>query len=247
MRLEILPDQETVARRAAEFIAAAARAAVAERGRFLIAVSGGATPLPMLRALAGEKVPWGAVHVFQVDERVAPPGDPDRNLTQLREALVSRVALPPTNLHVMEVENADIDAAAESYARDLAATAGAPVTLDLVHLGLGSDGHTASLIPGDPVLDVTDCDVATTGEYQGRIRMTLTYPVIDQARQILWIVTGAEKASALARLVSGDRTIPAGRVRTASGIIFADEAAAAKLVFHRLDPRTPRSRESDSP
>jgi len=229
MKLEIFPDADEVALRAARWLAARAREAAAARGRFALAVSGGRTPGQMLRALAAEDVPWLAVHLFQVDERVAPLGDPDRNLTHLQDSLLGRVPIPPENLHAMPVEQAHLGAACASYARDLAEVAGSPAVLDVVHLGLGPDGHTASLLPGDPALDVTDADVAATGRHAGRRRMTLTYPVLDRARQVLWVVTGEEKAPVLPRLMAADRTIPAGRVRADHALVLADEDAAASL------------------
>ncbi len=227
MRVEVLPDPEAVARRAAAFVATEARAAIAARGRFTLAVSGGHTPWAMLRALADEDVPWASVHVMQVDERVAPAGDPDRNLTHLRGSLLERVPLPEGQLHAMPVELPDLERAAVQYARTLQAVAGSPPVLDLVHLGLGSDGHTASLVPGDPVLGVRDADVALTGAYQGRRRMTLTYPALDRARHLLWLVTGAEKAAMLARLRDGDPSIPAGQVRRDRALVLADRETAA--------------------
>jgi 6-phosphogluconolactonase len=229
VKFEVLADAEVVAGKAAAIIAAEARDAVVARGCFVMAVSGGHTPWQMLRALAGEKVPWEQVHVVQVDERVAPPGDPDRNLTHLHESLLTRVPLPAEQLHAMPVEAPDLQAAADRYARTLQEIAGSPPVLDLVHLGLGSDGHTASLIPGDPVLDVADTDVALTGAYQWRCRMTLTYPIIDRARRILWVVTGSDKAGPLARLRDADRAIPAGRVRQDHALVLADRAAAGSL------------------
>jgi 6-phosphogluconolactonase len=225
VNLEVLPDAEAVALRAASEIASAARAAVQARGVFAVAVSGGRTPWQTLRALASEDVPWNAVHLFQVDERVAPNGDPDRNLTHIRESLLAAVPLPAGQLHAMGVEDADLAGAAARYARELAAVAGDPPLLDLVHLGLGPDGHTASLVPGDPALDVTRDAVTVTGPYQGHPRMTLTFPVLDRARRILWLVTGAEKRTMLARLRDGDPTIPAGRVRSENATILADTAA----------------------
>ena len=199
------------------------------RGQFVLAVSGGHTPWLMLRALAEEPVPWPEVHLVQVDERVAPAGDPDRNLTHIRESLLTRVPLPADHVHAMPVEAADLDVAADDYTRLLQEVAGSPAILDLVHLGLGPDGHTASLVPGDPVLNVTDSDVALTGVYQGRRRMTLTYPVINRARRILWLVTGTEKAGPLVRLRAGDSSIPAGRVRQGQALVLADREAAAEL------------------
>jgi 6-phosphogluconolactonase len=229
VKVEVLADARAVAARAATVIAADARRAAASRSRFVMAVSGGHTPWVMLRALAGEDVPWSSVHVVQVDERIAPAGDPDRNLTHLRESLLTHAPLPPDHIHAMPVESADLDAAAATYARTLESVAGTPVVLDLAHLGLGPDGHTASLVPGDPVLSVADRDVALTGVYMGRRRMTLTYPVLNRARRILWLVTGADKAPMLPRLIRADRTIPAGRVGQGAALVVADRAAAAGL------------------
>ena len=227
MKVEILPDAEAVAQRAAALVAAEARAAVSERGRFGLAVSGGATPWQMLRGLADEDVPWDCVHVFQVDERVGPAGDPDRNLTHLRKSLCARTALAEDRLHAMPVEDADLESAALRYAREIAEVLGSPPVLDLVHLGLGADGHTASLVPGDPVLEVADADVATTAQpYQGRRRMTITYPLLERARRILWIVTGDAKRTMFERLRAGDTSIPAGRVRRDRAVALADCAAA---------------------
>ncbi len=226
MKVEVFPDVDAVARAGADFIAADARAAVAARGRFTLAVSGGHTPWKMLRLLAQKDVPWSGLHLFQVDERVAPAGDPDRNLTHLQETLLRTVPLPPAQLHAMPVEAPGLAAAAAHYAGTLAAVAGTPPVLDLVHLGLGPDGHTASLVPGDKSLEVTETDVTVAGPYQGRLRMTLTYPVLDRARKVLWLVTGADKVEMLRRLRAGDRTIPAGRVRSERALLLADAAAA---------------------
>jgi 6-phosphogluconolactonase len=226
MQAEVYSDSQGVAHAAAEVIADEARRCIAERGCFNLAVSGGDTPGMMLRALADTSIPWEGVHVFQVDERVAPLGDPARNLTQLHECLLAHVPLRPENVHAMPVEWTDLDAAARSYAAVLCAIAGTPPLLDLVHLGLGVDGHTASLVPGDPSLDVLDAEVALAGPYQGRRRMTLTFPAIDRARRVLWVVTGSEKAAMLERLQAGDRTIPAGRVQQDRAIVISDRAAA---------------------
>jgi 6-phosphogluconolactonase len=226
MNIDILPDDDAVARQGAAIIAAEARAAVASRGRFLVALSGGQTPWQMLGHLAGMDVPWSHIHVFQVDERIAPSGDPDRNLTHLEQSLLAKVAMARENLHAMPVDDANLEAAARRYASLLEELAGAPPVLDLVHLGLGPDGHTASLVPGDPALEVADRDVALTGVYKGRRRMTLTFPVLNRARKIMWLVTGREKAAMLDRLRAGDRTIPAGRVRSQDAVILADRAAA---------------------
>jgi 6-phosphogluconolactonase len=229
MHIEVLADAESVAREAAGLIAQEAWLAVAERGRFIMAVSGGQTPWAMLRALAAEQMPWDRVHVFQVDERVAPAGDPDRNFTHLRESLLEHAQLRARHIHAMPVEAFDLETAAGRYELSLHRVAGSPPVLDLVHLGLGPDGHTASLVPGDPVLDVADRDVALTGVYQGRRRMTLTYPIINRSRLVLWVVTGAEKVEMLTRLRDGDQSIPAGHVRGENSLLLADAAAARQL------------------
>jgi 6-phosphogluconolactonase len=229
MKLEVFEDAEAVARAAAATIAADARAAVAARGRFIMAVSGGHTPWIMLRALANEEVPWKDVHVFQVDERIAPAGDPDRNLTHLRASLLEHAPLPPQQIYAMPVELPDLEAAAKQYAQKLEQVAGSPPMLDLAHLGMGPDGHTASLVPGDPVRNITDAAVGLTGVYMGRRRMTLTYPVLNRSRRILWLMTGSEKVAMLPRLLEGDTTIPAGRISRDQAVVLADRAAAGNV------------------
>jgi len=236
VRIDVLPDADAAAQKAAAVIASQVRAA-APRGRFVMAVSGGHTPWQMLRALASEDLPWERVHVLQVDERVAPAGDPNRNLVHLRESLIEHAPLRPEQIHGMPVEEADLERAAQHYAATLEQLAGSPPVLDLVHLGLGPDGHTASLVPGDPVLRVNDKDVALAGPYQGHRRMTLTYPVINRARSILWLVTGGEKAPVLPRLLAGDQTIPGGRIAQEHAVMIADRAAASQLDENKKEVR----------
>lgn len=229
MKIEIFADAGAAALEAAKLIAKEAGDAVASRGKFVMAVSGGKTPWIMLRDLAQQTVPWKRVHIVQVDERVAPEGDPDRNLTHLRESLLEHAPLAPEQIHAMPVDAGDFEAACTRYAQNLVGIAGSPPVLDLVHLGLGPDGHTASLVPGDRVLEVEDADVALTGIYQKRRRMTLTYPIINRARRVLWLVTGGEKAGMLARLQAGDTSIPAGRVSRENAVVLADRAAASQI------------------
>lgn len=221
-RLEVVADAEEAARRGALLIASEALQVAGSGGRFSFAASGGRDPWTMYRLLRGAELNrhWERVEVFQVDERVAPDGHDDRNLTHLREALP---AAARAQIRPMPVTEPDLDAAAARYDAEL------PGGLDLVHLGLGPDGHTASLVPGDPLLDVRDRRVAVTGEYKGRRRMTLTYPALEQARKAFWLVTGESKRDALARLLDGDHSIPAGRVRAAELLVIADRAAAQGL------------------
>ncbi|HEX2706480.1 MAG TPA: 6-phosphogluconolactonase [Solirubrobacterales bacterium] len=222
VELEVLADERAAARRAAELIAAEGAAAVREHGSFGFAMSGGRSPWAMLAVLGElEEMPWSQTSLFQVDERLASPGSEDRNLTHmvLGLSMDHQSALRP-----MPVTQRDPDAAAREYEASL------PERLDLVHLGLGPDGHTASLVPGDSVLEVSDRRVALTETaYQGHRRMTLTYPALIAARRVLWLVTGAEKCDQLAKLVAGDRSIPAGRVENAEMIVVADQAAAPGL------------------
>jgi len=228
MQIKILDDAASVAQRAAGLIASEAKVAIVDHGHFVFAVSGGNTPWLMLRELAGRDLAWDAIDIVQVDERIAPDGDSDRNFTHITESL-REAPLGSQQIHAMPVTSVDLEAAAAQYAATLQRIAGSPPEIDLVHLGLGADGHTASLVPGDPVLEVTDRDVAITGTYQGRRRMTLTYPLLARARRIVWVVTGKEKAEALRRLWIGDPTIPAGRVRRDWALILADCPAATLL------------------
>jgi 6-phosphogluconolactonase len=219
IELEVAGDEKAASRRAAELIAAAGDEAAGERGRYAWAMSGGRSPWAMLAILGDlEGMPWQQTEIFQVDERVASPGSPDRNLTHMVLGLSME---HQATLRPMPVTQRDLDAAAGEYEASL------PDRLDLVHLGLGPDGHTASLVPDDPVLAVTDRRVALTGtEYQGHRRMTLTYPALGDARQVLWLVTGPDKREPLRKLLAGDESIPAGRVRNENVVVVADEAAA---------------------
>ena len=231
LRLEprVFPDAEAASRAAAEFIAEAARRALAKQDRFLLALSGGRTPGRMFNHLAAERLPWQRVHILQADERVAPAGGAERSLTGLEVNLVMRSSLPHPGLHPMPVEMADLEAGARSYAYTLAQLGGSPPVLDMVHLGLGADGHAASLVPCDAALEVMDRDVAVTGPYKGCSRMTLTFPLLNRARGVLWLVTGEEKAEMLARLCRGDAGIPAGRIQQERAVVFADQEAARAL------------------
>ncbi len=219
---------DDVASAGANFISARMTEAIAERGQFTLALSGGSTPWNMLARLAGQELPWDRVKVVQVDERVAPDGDPERNIVQIRQHFADRISLPTKNLYAMPVSSEDLNGGARQYEQTIVDLAGAEPVIDVIHLGLGGDGHTASLVPGDPVLEVSDRDVATTETYNGRRRMTLTYPVINRARHILWLITGEGKAEMLGRLIEGDGDIPAGRINQVQATVLADDAALGK-------------------
>jgi 6-phosphogluconolactonase len=222
--LVVHDDPAAAAAAAAEVLHDALAATLERAERASLAVSGGSSPGPMFAALAASTLPWERVELFQVDERVAPEGDAARNLTGLIDRLgpevVGRVALHPVPV------NLGPDAAAAEYERALAERLGPSPVLDVVHLGLGDDGHTASLVPGDAALEVADRDVAATGYYRGHRRVTLTYPALDRAALLVWLVTGADKAVPLAQLLAGDPAIPAGRVRAARSVVVCDRAAA---------------------
>ena len=221
---------EDVAVAGANFLSARAEEAIAERGQFTLALSGGSTPWIMLGKLAGHDLPWDRVQIFQVDERVAADGDPERNLVHIRQDFADRIALPAGNLLAMPVVSDDLEQAAGRYQEILTNLAGDPPVLDVIHLGLGGDGHTASLVPGDPVLDESERDVAITDTYNGRRRMTMTYSIINRARQLLWLITGDGKADMLSRLIQGDSEIPAGRISQHQATIVADAAALPRHI-----------------
>ncbi len=212
----------------ANLIVARASEAIVERGQFTLALSGGSTPWIMLGKLAEHELPWDRVKVFQVDERIAADGDAERNLLHIRTEFADRIALPAENLFAMPVVSDDLEQAASRYQETLTELAGDPPVLDMIHLGLGGDGHTASLVPGDPVINESERDVAITDVYSGRRRMTLTYSIINRARHILWLVTGEGKADMLSRLIQGDSEIPAGRVNQSNATIISDAAAFSR-------------------
>ena len=228
LAIEVLPDADAVAARSAELLADYLEEDAA-RGGATLALSGGRTPQSVLEKLAGLDLPWARVALFQVDERIAPPNDLDRNRTQAAAALHAAIERHPTSFRWMPVEEPNLDAAARRYADALRAAAGSPPALGTVHLGLGADGHTASLFPGSPLVAERKRDVVVTEPHLGRRRMTLTLPVLNRARRILWIVTGADKRTALAGLMAGDDRVVGSRVRRDGALVLADEAAAADV------------------
>ena len=229
MRVTVTPSPAAAAAAAATLLAGEIATAVKARGICSIALSGGQTPWQMLQNLQGEPLPWGALHVFQVDERAVPLDDERRNARRILALLVRPGILPAAQFHAMPVDGAALARCAEKYGETLAQYAGAPPVLDVVQLGLGPDGHTASLVPGDALLGRTDADVGVSGPYQDTPRLSLTFPALNRARTILWLVTGEAKAAMLGRLVAGDLTVPAGRIARAQATLIADAAAAAML------------------
>ncbi|HUH06890.1 MAG TPA: 6-phosphogluconolactonase [Egibacteraceae bacterium] len=227
LRIRVVDDKD-LAERTAEHIAELITGAVSRRGRCVAGFSGGSTPEPMMRSLADRDLPWPQTHLVQVDERIAPSEHPDRNAGLLR-MLADLAGVPASNVHLMPVTSQDLHAACGAYAALVASLSGGDaVALDVAHLGLGEDGHTASLVPGDPVLAVEGADVAVTGPYQGRRRMTLTLPALNRSAAIVWQVAGAGKAEALRMLLNGG-DIPAARIRRDRAVVIAD-ASAAQLV-----------------
>ena len=227
MEIQICPDPDTLAREAAAHVEERIRAAVEARGLAIVAFSGGKAPTPMLAELATRDLPWDRVQVVQVDDRVAPDGHPDRNWEMIRRSLIEPAGLPEANARPMPVTDPDLKPAAVRYAALLRDLCGEPPVLDVVHLGLGPDGHTASLVPGDPALEDDQLDVTLSGPYQDRVRMTLTFPAINRARAIMWQIEGAAKAKALRGMLDG-ADIPASRIRADGDVVvFADRAAAS--------------------
>ncbi len=229
MRIHVLPTPEIAAERAADWLRTEIGHARAQRGRCIIALSGGRTVWRMLRDLGRLRIHWHDLQVFQVDDRVVAENDDRRHARQIADLLIAPAMLRAAQFHAMPVERSNLEAGAEEYARLLGEHGGTPPVLDVVQLGIGADGHTASLVPGDRLLAAHDRDVGISAPYQGVARMTLTFRVLDSARHRLWLVTGADKAAALRKLWVGDASVPAGRVARESAIIFADAAAAVEL------------------
>jgi 6-phosphogluconolactonase len=215
----------TAERAAAQFIAARLTLAIEERGRATLALSGGSTPWAMIGQLAAQPVTWSAVHVFQVDERIAPAGDAGRNwLRFAASALAARV--PRNQQHPMPVELDDGELAADRYSETLVRWAGDPPALDVVHLGIGPDGHTASLFAGDPLLEERQRLVGVAGEHAGYRRLSLTLTAIDGARDIVWYIVGRDRREVASRLLERDPSIAASRVQREHATCFTDPEAA---------------------
>ena len=223
VKIVVAPTPQEAASEAARWMARRIRSAVRLRGVCRVAVSGGGTPALMFDDLATMGLPWASVHIFQVDERVAPDGHPDRNAGQLAAHLLDRVLLRKANVHLMPVTAKSLPRAANTYANTLG-----DVPLDIVHLGIGDDGHTASWPPGDPVIDAPG-KVAVSAMFNGRIRMTMTPAVINAARARMLLVVGEPKAAPLAGWLLHGESFPVARVRRADTTLFLDTGAASQL------------------
>jgi 6-phosphogluconolactonase len=213
--VQVFDSVDELARASAAYVAAHMGQLRGRPGPFTFALSGGKSPWLMLAELGHEDVAWEGTTIYQVDERVIPLSDDLRNLKHINEALGANDA----TIEAMDVESPELNEAAYDYASKL------PSRFDLIHLGLGPDGHCASLVPNDPVLEVTDRLVAISGPYQDTVRMTLTYPALARADQLLWLVSGDDKREALAKLLDGDTSIPAGRVVAGASLVMTDRSA----------------------
>jgi 6-phosphogluconolactonase len=225
----VVPDVRALGRRGAERVLESVRRAVAARGGAAVALAGGATPRPVYETLAGSALagamPWGAVDWYFGDERAVPPGDPESNERMARETLLASRPEALARLHRMPADAEDAEAAAARYARLL------PDPLDLVLLGMGEDGHTASLFPGSPALGVRGARVVPVrGPKPPFRRMTITPPVIESAREVLVLVAGAGKAEALARALDGPLDVVRVPVQLALGGTWIVDEAAARLL-----------------
>jgi 6-phosphogluconolactonase len=240
--VHVFADPTALAAGAAEELTRRVLAAVAARSRCRIALAGGNTPLLLYRELtcpAGADIPWDRVEVFWGDERTVPPENPDSNFGAARDALLSSVPIPAGNVHRMCGEAADPRAAAMEYEEELrrcfGLAGGELPRFDVVLLGMGTDGHTASLFPGSATLDEQD-QLVTASRVQslGVWRLTLTLPVLNAAAAVVFLVSGADKAETLARVLDGPylpRELPAQAVRPESGdlVWLVDAAAATRL------------------
>lgn len=217
MEIRVAPDASAAAADAAEWIAGKLRLALRRRGTAALAVSGGTTPAAMFTVLVACELPWRDVTVWQVDERIAPDGSPDRNASQL--AVFDEVG---AHVRLMPVGESDLNVAARRYADGL------PASFDVVHLGLGDDGHTASWLPTDPVVDDAE-PVAMSGHYHGTRRMTLTPRVVNGARHRLVLATGASKAAAMRGWLLRNVALPIDRLHRSGTVVVLDASAASEL------------------
>ncbi|MBD2104598.1 6-phosphogluconolactonase [Leptolyngbya sp. FACHB-261] len=235
-QIEVFPDKADLIYRAVEVVLTEAHKALSHRDRFTIALAGGSTPEPLYQALAKQELPWDKVHVFWGDERYVPATDPQSNEGMARRAWLNHVPIPASNIHSIPTSAADPSEAAQQHEQELQSFFGTPSgefpALDLILLGIGDDGHTASLFPGTPALDVTD-RLVTVGSKDGQPRITFTHPLINQARLVLFLVTGASKLPALKAILSSKedaRQYPARLIQPTGSLVWLlDEAAGSGL------------------
>jgi 6-phosphogluconolactonase len=233
--IEILPDPPALAQHVAEWLTAAALSA---KGPFRVSLSGGSTPKTLYRLLATSefrsRFPWPHVSWYWGDERFVPYDHPESNYGMTREAMLVKVPVPPENIHPIPADGTPEDAA-QRYERTLQESYGAPTLdparplFDVMLLGLGSDGHTASLLPGDPVLEERKRWVAVVSHGRPEIRITMSYPVIESSRRVAFLVTGAKKTAILRAIIAGASQAPAARIRPVGELFwFVDRAAAGQ-------------------
>jgi 6-phosphogluconolactonase len=230
-RFEIFPDPAALARHVAEWMTSAALAA---KGTFRVSLSGGSTPKTLYGLLASDefrsRFPWQLVSWYWGDERFVPYDDPASNYRMTREAMLAKAPVPAENIHPIPTDGTPQDAA-RRYERTLRQASGATARplFDVTLLGLGIDGHTASLLPGDPVLEERERWVAVVSHGRPEIRITMTYPALDSSRRVAFLVTGREKAAILQTIRAGGSQVPAARVRPLGELIwFVDRAAAGE-------------------
>jgi 6-phosphogluconolactonase len=220
-------DVAAAERAASRYLAMRLGEATRERGRATFAISGGRTPWGLFGQLASQDVDWGAVHLFQVDERIA-PGHPEASNWERFRANPLAQRIPDTQQHAMPVWIDDAQAAARHYETTLISGTGEPPTLDVVHLGIGADGHTASLFADDPLSQESGRWVGVSRIHERYRRLTLTLPTLNRARCVVWFATGAERRNALTRLAAGDPSIPASLVQRDRATCFVDAEASPK-------------------
>jgi 6-phosphogluconolactonase len=233
-RLEVLPDPDALARRVADWLLAAA---LAKDGAFAVALSGGSTPRRLYALLASpaylDKFPWSRAHWFWGDERFVPQDDPRSNYRMVKEAMLSHAPIPASNIHPVPIEGLTPEAAASAYERELKSFHGADhldparPLFDTTFLGLGPDGHTASLFPDTAVLGEREKWVAAVVGAKAEARITLTYPALESSAHVAFLIAGRDKQEIFARLRGGDQSLPAEHVRPTGDVTwFADQAAA---------------------
>lgn len=233
--VRIFPDLEGASQEAARLFAAAASEAIADHYRFSVALSGGPTPRRLYQLLAAEpyrsQLPWGQIHFFWGDERYVPANHAESNYRMAKEALLDHISIPVDNIHPMPTDAPETEQAARVHSAELQIFFDGDICFDLALMGIGDDGHTASLFADDPALTVRDKPVAVARPTsQPTDRLTLTYPIFNRTRRVLFLVSGQEKALVVARVLAGDAAYPCTGIQPTGELIWLlDQAAAASL------------------